>query len=131
MSRSLGRVSFLFIALPHTAAHSATRFFNKLADHVPQDVMNRMRGFLHLETNEELEAFKKWCRESPHKKVKDWIADKDPHPWFFPSLMKSQTKMSKESWLVTPGDTNLNESSHPFTNQFTGTNLSLLDGIQG
>lgn len=61
----------------------------------------------------------------------DWYKDKEPHTWFFPSVMKHQTKIPQEIWYLTPGDTNLNESAHPFTNQFTGTNLSLLDAIQG
>jgi len=40
------------------------------------------------------------------------------------------TKMPKEDWFLTPGDTNLNESMHPHTNMHTGTGLPILDAIQ-
>ena len=39
------------------------------------------------------------------------------------------SKISEEDWYLTPGDTNLNESAHPFTNMHTGINLSLLEAI--
>ncbi|KAJ7120131.1 hypothetical protein C8R44DRAFT_877592 [Mycena epipterygia] len=41
------------------------------------------------------------------------------------------SNLSEDDWLLTPGDTNLNESAHPHTNQHTGTNLALLEAIQG
>lgn len=39
------------------------------------------------------------------------------------------SKISEDDWYLTPGDTNLNESAHPFTNVHTGINLSLLEAI--
>ncbi|KAJ7486492.1 hypothetical protein FB451DRAFT_949962, partial [Mycena latifolia] len=60
----------------------------------------------------------------------DWISDKDSIPWFFPSINRFLSNMSEDDWGLTPGDTNLNESAHPYTNQHTGTNLSLLEAIQ-
>ena len=82
-----------------------------------------------LKTEVELEAFKKFCKESEHKKLRDWYQDKKPHPWFIPSLNEFFSKIAKEDWYLTPGDTNLNESTHPATNMQTGTNLPLLDSI--
>jgi hypothetical protein len=38
--------------------------------------------------------------------------------------------MPLEDWYLVPHHTNLNESSHPFTNNNTGTNLPLLEAIQ-
>ncbi|KAF8179702.1 hypothetical protein K438DRAFT_1768737 [Mycena galopus ATCC 62051] len=35
----------------------------------------------------------------------------------------------KSSEYLTPGDTHLNESAHPYTNRHTGTNLALLEAI--
>ncbi|KAJ7187531.1 hypothetical protein B0H12DRAFT_1040311, partial [Mycena haematopus] len=58
-----------------------------------------------------------------------WITDKDSAPWFFPSINRFLSKMPDDDWYLTPGDTNLNESAHPYTNQHTGTNLSLLEAI--
>ncbi|KAJ6601774.1 hypothetical protein DFH09DRAFT_1480824 [Mycena vulgaris] len=67
---------------------------------------------------------------SEYKAVRDWINDKDGAPWFFPSFKQFLSKIPEDDWLLTPGDTNLNESAHPYTNQHTGTNLSLLEAIQ-
>ncbi|KAJ6563282.1 hypothetical protein DFH09DRAFT_1082342 [Mycena vulgaris] len=58
------------------------------------------------------------------------IPQKDGAPWFFPSFNQFLSKIPEDDWFLTPGDTNLNESAHPYTNQHTGTNLSLLETIQ-
>nr|GAT42802.1 predicted protein [Mycena chlorophos] len=70
------------------------------------------------------------CKNSTHKVVQDWIANKDSIPWFFPSFNPNLSKISKENWATTPGDTNINESAHSYTNQHTGTNLALLDACR-
>ncbi|KAJ7131025.1 hypothetical protein C8R44DRAFT_904076 [Mycena epipterygia] len=62
--------------------------------------------------------------------LSDWIKDKDSIPWFFPSINEFLSDIPKDDWYLTPGDTNLNESAHPFINQHTGTNLSILEAIQ-
>ncbi|KAJ7205363.1 hypothetical protein C8J57DRAFT_1258823 [Mycena rebaudengoi] len=36
----------------------------------------------------------------------------------------------EDDWYLTPGDTNLNESARPYTNQHTETTLSLLEAIE-
>lgn len=46
-----------------------------------------------------------------------------------PSVNRFTSKIPEEDWYLTPGDTNLNESAHPFTNMHTGINLSLLEAI--
>ncbi|KII84398.1 hypothetical protein PLICRDRAFT_179640 [Plicaturopsis crispa FD-325 SS-3] len=106
------------------------RFLTKLSNAVDDATMKRVRGCIFLETAEELDAFKKFCEESPHKMLRDWYSDKKHCSWFFPSLNQFFSKMSEEDWFLTPGHTNLNESAHPFTNQHTGINLSLLEGIE-
>ena len=50
-------------------------------------------------------------------------------PWFIPSVNQFMSKIPETDWYLTPGDTNLNESAHPFTNMHTGINLSLLEAI--
>ncbi|KAJ7701050.1 hypothetical protein B0H16DRAFT_1834219 [Mycena metata] len=72
------------------------------------------------------------CRVSSFRRkiIRDWIKDKESAPWFFPSINQFLSKISEEDWILTPGDTNLNESAHPYTNQHTGTNLPLLIAIQ-
>ncbi|KAJ7765293.1 hypothetical protein B0H16DRAFT_1310196 [Mycena metata] len=79
------------------------RKFTSIASIVPDEPMSRIRGY--------------------------WIADKDSIPWFFPSINEFLSKIPEEDWYLTPGDTNLNESAHPYTNQHTGTNLALLEAI--
>jgi hypothetical protein len=61
----------------------------------------------------------------------DWVTDKESiKAWFWPSINEFLSSIPKEDWYLTPGDTNLNESAHPYTNQHTGTNLPLLEAIQ-
>lgn len=40
------------------------------------------------------------------------------------------SKIPQDDWYLTPGDTNLNESAHPYTNMHTGTNLPILEAIK-
>ncbi|KAJ7232996.1 hypothetical protein B0H12DRAFT_1028746, partial [Mycena haematopus] len=107
------------------------RKFSELAKVVPDEDMGRIRRCLYLKTNEELEDFIQWCKNSEYKVVRDWVKDKDSvKDWFWPSINEFLSEIPKEDWYLTPGDTNLNESAHPYTNQHTGTNLPLLVAIQ-
>ncbi|PPR05947.1 hypothetical protein CVT24_004653 [Panaeolus cyanescens] len=105
------------------------RKLDNLAKTLPQDVMDRVRGFPFLKTRKEVTEFEEFCEQSEHKCLRDWIIDKKGSPWFIPSVNQFMSKISEEDWYLTPGDTNLNESAHPFTNAFTGTNLSLMEAI--
>ncbi|KAJ7086972.1 hypothetical protein C8R44DRAFT_900928 [Mycena epipterygia] len=113
-----------------TCIFHVNRKFSDMAKVVPDAPMARIRRCPYLKTEEELDDFVRWCKDSEYKVVRDWIADKDSAPWFFPSINRFLSNMSEEEWLLTPGDTNLNESAHPHTNQHTGTNLTLLEAIQ-
>ncbi|KAJ3491080.1 hypothetical protein NLJ89_g11374 [Agrocybe chaxingu] len=106
------------------------RKLDDLAKTLPQDVMSRVRGFPFLKTSEEVKDFKKFCEESEYKNLRDWIIDKKGSPWFIPSVNRFMSKIPEEDWFLTPGNTNLNESAHPFTNKHTGINLPLLDAIK-
>ncbi|KAH9928873.1 uncharacterized protein B0H18DRAFT_1117695 [Fomitopsis serialis] len=106
------------------------RKFTDLSNSCPDDVMKRIRQFPYLKTEEELSEFQHWCATSSHKAIRDWYADKKPHPWFWASVNKHLSKIPADDWDLIPANTNLNESAHPFTNQHTGTNLPLLDSIQ-
>ncbi|KAJ7059971.1 hypothetical protein C8F01DRAFT_1370227 [Mycena amicta] len=106
------------------------RKFTELAKSVPDDEMRKIRLCPFIETQQELEEFIADCKRSQYKQVRDWIADKDSIPWFFPSFNGNLSRIPKEDWATTPRDTNLNESAHPFTNQNTGTNLVILDAVR-
>ncbi|KAJ7196031.1 hypothetical protein GGX14DRAFT_327140, partial [Mycena pura] len=107
------------------------RKFTDLAKVVPDEDMGRICRCLFLKTNDDLEDFIQWCKNSKYKVVQDWIKDKDSiTDWFWSSINEFLSEIPKEDWLLTPGDTNLNESAHPYTNQHTGTNLPLLVAIQ-
>ncbi|PPQ70451.1 hypothetical protein CVT24_013272 [Panaeolus cyanescens] len=105
------------------------RKLDNLAKTVSKDVMDRIRGFPFLKTKAEVDEFVLFCQNSEYKCVRDWINDKKGSEWFIPSVNQYMSKISEEDWYLTPGDTNLNESAHPFTNIHTGTNLSLLEAI--
>ena len=122
--------------------------FTDLAKVVPDEDMGRIRRCLFLKTYDDLEDFIQWCKNSKYKVVQgavfivklpaifmrrslDWIKDKDSiKDWFWSSINEFLSEIPKEDWLLTPGDTNLNESAHLYTNQHTGTNLPLLVAIQ-
>ncbi|KAJ7775009.1 hypothetical protein B0H16DRAFT_1265082, partial [Mycena metata] len=106
------------------------RKFTKMGLVVPDEEMGRIRGCYFIKTQSELDEFIEWCKNSEYKIIRDWIKDKESAPWFFPSINQFLSKISEEDWILTPGDTNLNESAHPYTNQHTGTNLPLLIAIQ-
>ncbi|KAF8173596.1 hypothetical protein K438DRAFT_1610611 [Mycena galopus ATCC 62051] len=104
------------------------RNFTEMAKVVPDEPMGRIRRCPYLKTQQEVDEFVQWCKDSEFKVVRDWITDKDSIPWFFPSFNRFLSHIP--DWYLTPGDTNLNESAHPYTNQHTGTNLSLLEAIE-
>ncbi|KAJ7211971.1 hypothetical protein C8J57DRAFT_1733157 [Mycena rebaudengoi] len=106
------------------------RKFAEMAKTVPDEPMGRIRRYPYIETQQEIEEFVQWCKNSEYKIVRDWISDKDSIPWFFPSINGFLSAIPEDDWYLTPGDTNLNESAHPFTNQHTGTNLSLLEATE-
>ncbi|KAF8194842.1 hypothetical protein K438DRAFT_1968783 [Mycena galopus ATCC 62051] len=112
-----------------TCITHANRKFTSMALIVPDEPMSRIRRCPFIKTQQEMDEFVQWCKDSEYKVVRDWIADKDSIPWFFPSINEFLSKMPEEDWYLTPGDTNLNESAHPYTNQHTGTNLALLEAI--
>ncbi|KAJ7923825.1 hypothetical protein B0H13DRAFT_2316176 [Mycena leptocephala] len=105
--------------------------FASMAKVVPDEEMGRIRRCLYLKTPHELDELIEWCKKSEHKVVRDWVTDKESiKAWFWPSINEFLSSIPKEDWYLTPGDTNLNESAHPYTNQHTGTNLPLLEAIQ-
>jgi len=136
----------------YCAAHRSnpTRNQEKLRPYLNQPDFDRVHGSRFLETQEELEAFERWCRAHKVKELRgvyrfilwsralmpsvlsilDWLKDKDSRrPWFWPSINKNFTRIPAEQWDLLPSSTNLNESSHPLTNQNTGVNLPLLEAI--
>ncbi|KAJ7730115.1 hypothetical protein DFH07DRAFT_756469, partial [Mycena maculata] len=120
----------ILLEILRTCIFHLERKFSAMAKIVPGIPMGRIRRCPYIKTQQELDEFVQWCKDSEYKVVRDWIADKDSAPWFFPSINRFLSNMSEDDWLLTPGDTNLNESAHPYTNQHTGTNLSILEAIQ-
>lgn len=118
--------------------------------------MARVRGITRLKTWAEVDEFGLWCENSEYKALQgtlcssctccllfltsnrlinigmyltDWWADKKPHRWFFASINANLSRIELDDWHLTPSDTNLNESAHPYTNQHTGTGLTLVEAI--
>ena len=131
------------------AAHRSnlTRNQEKLRPHLNQPNFDRVHGSRFLETQEDLESFERWCRAHKVKELRgeyidsavqntdaegtlDWIKDKDSRrPWFWASINKNFTRIPANRWDLLPSSMNLNESSHPLTNQNTGVNLPLLEAV--
>ncbi|KAJ7510558.1 hypothetical protein B0H11DRAFT_2401870, partial [Mycena galericulata] len=120
----------ILLFILRTCIFHVDRKFTEMAKVVPDEEMGRIRRCRYLKTQQEIDDFVAWCKNSQYKVVRDWVKDKDSIPWFWPSINEHLSKIPKEDWYLTPGDTNLNESAHPYTNQHTGTNLPLLVAIQ-
>jgi len=50
-------------------------------------------------------------------------------PFILSGIIQCCSSMSAESWTITDATTNINEAQHAWTNKFTGTKLSLVEGI--
>ncbi|KAJ7119239.1 hypothetical protein C8R43DRAFT_1152428 [Mycena crocata] len=120
----------ILLNILRTCIFHINRKFTAMAKHVPDEPMARIRSCPYLKTQAEVDEFIQSCKDSEYKTIRDWIADKLSIPWFFPSFNEFLSGIPEDDWYLTPGDTNLNESAHPYTNQHTGTNLSLLEAIQ-
>ncbi|KAJ7660526.1 hypothetical protein B0H17DRAFT_1144960 [Mycena rosella] len=72
------------------------RKFSEMAKVVPDEPMGRIRKSLYLKTQVEVDDFVQWCKISEYKVVRDWIADKDSIPWFFPSINQFLSNMSEK-----------------------------------
>ncbi|KAJ7105611.1 hypothetical protein C8R44DRAFT_745769 [Mycena epipterygia] len=79
-----------------TCIFHVNRKFSDMAKVVPDAPMIRIIRCPYIKTEEELEDFVRWCKDSEYKVVRDWIADKDSVPWFFPSINRFLSKMSEE-----------------------------------
>ncbi|KAJ6470551.1 hypothetical protein DFH09DRAFT_1477788 [Mycena vulgaris] len=89
--------------------------------------LNRIRG---LKKPEDIEAWHKFCREHPNKKLQDWYEHKIRYSWLLPGFNESLSLFPTGFWDRTPHHTNLVESAHVATNRETGTLLFPLEAIQ-
>ncbi|KAI0707244.1 hypothetical protein C8Q76DRAFT_860399 [Earliella scabrosa] len=95
------------------------------------ETIARVQALPHLRTREELQDFFKFCENSPEnlKALRDWYTNKKGMPWFWGVINRHFSKMPDRDWLSTPNNTNINESAHTLTNAYTGTGLSIFEGI--
>jgi hypothetical protein len=94
-----------------------------------EEDFKRLHQLPHIETQEKLDDFIAWAEGHDVAEVREWLKDKKPYTWFVPALNPHFSKIPRPHWVNSPKDTNLNESSHPWTNQNTGINLAILESI--
>ncbi|KAF8586349.1 hypothetical protein K439DRAFT_1615188 [Ramaria rubella] len=107
---------------------SGAVYFEDLLDTLHQDI-KYLRSFEHMETDAEIEEFRKWCRDHPVKAVRDWYKNKVHYRWYLPSLNPHLSHICRDHWALTPKNTNFGESAHAHTNLSTGIGLTLLAAI--
>ncbi|KAJ8489244.1 hypothetical protein ONZ45_g13660 [Pleurotus djamor] len=105
------------------------RDLDKLVNHISHEDNKRIRQITHLKTKAEIDELMVWCEKHSNKHIRDWAVDKKAAPWFVPTINMHHSKIEREDWILSPADTNMNEGSHPATNQRTGIALSLLEAI--
>ncbi|KAJ7763836.1 hypothetical protein B0H16DRAFT_1455086 [Mycena metata] len=96
---------------------------------VSPDDHARLLNFVYIESAEKLTEFSAFVDSLGIKKIHDWWAHKEMHPWIIPCLVKSQSRLTAEVWDTTPSTTNTNEAQHAGTNSLTGTGLSFAEGL--
>ncbi|EIM80963.1 uncharacterized protein STEHIDRAFT_161971 [Stereum hirsutum FP-91666 SS1] len=89
-----------------------------------------------IETDDDFERYKLFCINHSSQKLRGmpipspyWFKHKTDNSWILPCAMRSRTKIALNAWDSTPNTTNGNESQHAWTNQQTGTGMSLLEAI--
>ncbi|TFY74780.1 hypothetical protein EWM64_g9232 [Hericium alpestre] len=115
-----------FVKLCYAHVKRAIHDFKSL---VTQADYRRLMDFPYIQSEEELQAFQQFVRDLGIKKIQDWWEHKLQHRWILPAIMKLRTRINHDDWDATPSTTNAGESQHHWTNQHTGTSLSLLEAI--
>ncbi|KAF7972867.1 hypothetical protein HWV62_16642 [Athelia sp. TMB] len=90
----------------------------------------RMMEFPYLSTQEELDEFSEWCLASPHDKIYNWWQHKIKNVWVLPAIIPFLSKITDSDWITTPSTTNAGEAQHHWTNQHTGTSLSIVEAVE-
>ncbi|PBK62050.1 hypothetical protein ARMSODRAFT_1025177 [Armillaria solidipes] len=106
------------------------RNFDKLAHHLTREEKEMVCSIRHLEDPNKVLEYWDWCKSNINPHIRDWSANKKGQPYFVALINEHHTKIPEEDWYLSPSDTNMNESAHPYTNLRTGTHLTLADGIE-
>ncbi|KAF5381040.1 hypothetical protein D9615_003872 [Tricholomella constricta] len=105
------------------------RNIDKLPINISRQDIDRLKAFPGLVTQEAIDVWHEFCRNSQHKSIRDWHKQKLDHPWYLPSLNSFLSPMDPTSWKLTPNDTNIVETAHAARNAETGIGASLLSAI--
>jgi hypothetical protein len=125
---------------------STIRNIDKLPATVPRETIARLKGFMGLRSNEEIQEWHEFCRTSPDKSVQgkpvetspkklthllrlDWHQQKVNNPWLLPSLNAFLSKMDGTSWNLTPNHSNLVEGGHSGTNDITSIGKEIGEAV--
>ncbi|KAF8887868.1 hypothetical protein CPB84DRAFT_1749650 [Gymnopilus junonius] len=106
------------------------RNIDELPKNIPWQVVDRLKSFLSISSLKEIDEWRNFCRESEYKEVRNWYANKEVHPWYLPSLNSFLSPMDKESWVMTPDDSNVGESGHAGRHSETSIGCPILLAIQ-
>ncbi|KAF8798219.1 hypothetical protein BYT27DRAFT_7123357, partial [Phlegmacium glaucopus] len=93
------------------------------------DEFCHLSNFLYMKSEAEVDKFTKWVEDLGVKQVQAWWNHKVQNKWTLPSIIKSLSKINPDDWDRMPTTMNISESQHRWTNDNTGTNLSLLEAI--
>ncbi|KAK0440373.1 hypothetical protein EV421DRAFT_1905514 [Armillaria borealis] len=106
------------------------RNFDKLAHHLTREEKEMVCSIRHLEDPNKVLEYWDWCESNVNPHIHDWSANKKGQPYFVALINEHHTKIPEEDWYLSPSNTNMNESAHPYTNLRTGTHLTLADRIE-
>ncbi|KAJ7897772.1 hypothetical protein B0H13DRAFT_2337755 [Mycena leptocephala] len=76
------------------------RHINELPMQIPKPVIARLQYIKHLQSQEEVDSWHKFCAAQTKPAIKNWNLRKLANPWILPSINKFLSKISADNWDI-------------------------------
>ncbi|KAJ7898070.1 hypothetical protein B0H13DRAFT_1884459 [Mycena leptocephala] len=73
---------------------------NELPMQIPKPVIARLQYIKHLQSQEEVDSWHKFCAAQTKPAIKNWNLRKLANPWILPSINKFLSKISADNWDI-------------------------------
>ncbi|KAG9041133.1 hypothetical protein FS837_012691 [Tulasnella sp. UAMH 9824] len=94
----------------------------------PED-QRRFLDFSRLTDPERIREFFDWLQSNENEGIRRWYINKKSYPWYWGGYNGVVSYMPGHLWDLLPNHTNLSETAHKWTNQFTGVGLTPLNAV--
>ncbi|KAJ7880143.1 hypothetical protein B0H13DRAFT_1891939 [Mycena leptocephala] len=73
---------------------------NELPRQIPKPVIARLQSIKHLQSQEEVDSWHKFCAAQTKPAIKNWNLHKLANPWILLSINKFLSKISADNWDI-------------------------------